>query len=94
MKQNNDIKKQEKQQQLINRNKETELYNEQLQKIKEEKKEIKKQIFLQQQLNELNILKKQLNKNKPIIQPMNQTMNQPIIKQLDRFNSTTCFFQN
>ena len=57
VKQNNDIKRQEKQQQLINKNKEAELYNEQLQKIKEEKKQIKKQIFLQQELNELNNLK-------------------------------------
>jgi len=98
VKQNNDIKRQEKQQQLINNNKQTELYNEQLQKIKEEKKEIKRQIFLQQELNELNNLKKHLNKNKPVIQPMNQQMNQPMSQpmnqQLDRFNSTTCFFQN
>jgi len=98
IKQNNDIKRQEKQQQLIDKNKETELYNEQLQKIKEEKKEIKRQIFLQQELNELNNLKKHLNKNKTVTQQKNQTtnqsMNQPIIKQHDRFNGTSCFFQN
>ena len=97
VKQNNDIKKQEKQQQLINKNKEAELYNKQLQKIKEEKKEIKKQIFLQQELNELNNLKKHLNKHTPVVKPINQTMsqamNQPIIKQHDRFN-TTCFFEH
>ena len=73
---------------------ETELYTEQLQKIKEEKRKIKREIFLQQELNELNNLKKHLNKNKPVIQPINQTtsqaMNPSIIKQHDRFN-TTCF---
>ena len=98
IKQNNDIKRHEKQKQLIDKNIETELYNEQLQKIKEEKRKIKKEIFLQQELNELNNLKKHLNKNKPVIQPMNQQMNQPMSQpmnqQLDRFNSTTCFFQN
>jgi hypothetical protein len=97
VKQNNDIKRQEKQQQLINKNKEAELYNKQLQKIKEEKKEIKRQIFLQQELNELNNLKKHLNKNKPVIQPViqitSQAMNPSIIKQHDRFN-TTCFFEH
>jgi len=98
IKQNNDIKRHEKQKQLINKIMETELYNEQIQKIKEEKRKIKREIFLQQELNELNNLKKHLNKNKPVIQPINQTtsqvMNQPIIKQHDRFNGTTCFFQN
>jgi len=98
IKQNNDIKRHEKQQQLINRNKETELYNEQVQKIKEEKRKIKRQIFLQQELNELNNLKKHLNKHTPVTQPINQTtnqsMNQTIIKQYDRFNGTSCFFQN
>ena len=51
-------------------------------------------------MNELINFKKHLNKNKPqpVIQPMNQTTNQPmnqaiIKKQLDRFN-TTCFFEN
>ena len=97
VKQNNDIKKQEKQQQLINKNMQTELYNEQVQKIKEEKKEIKRQIFLQQELNELNNLKKHLNKHTTVVQPINQTtsqaMNQTIIKQHDRFN-TTYFFEH
>ena len=97
VKQNNDIKKQEKQKQINDKNKETELYNEQLQKIKAEKKKIKKQLYLQQEINELNNLKKHLNKNKPqpVIQAINQTTNQPMnqpMKQLDRFN--TCFFQN
>jgi len=96
IKQNNDIKRHEKQKQLIDKNMETELYNEQLQKIKEEKRKIKREIILQQELNELNNLKKHLNKNKPVIQPMNQQMNQPMSQpmnqQLDRFNSTTCFF--
>ena len=58
---------------------------------------IKREIFLQQELNELNNLKKHLNKNKPVIQPINQTtnqaMNQTIIKQHDIFN-TTCFFEH
>ena len=47
VKQNNDIKKQEIQKKIIDKNKETELYNEQLKKIKEEKKEIEKQLYLQ-----------------------------------------------
>jgi hypothetical protein len=42
VKQNNDIKKQENQQQLFDKNKEAELYNEQVQKIKEEKRKIKR----------------------------------------------------
>ena len=53
VKQNNDIKKQEKQKQINDKNKQTELYNEQLQKIKAEKKKIKKQLYLQQEMNEL-----------------------------------------
>ena len=98
VKQNNDIKKQEKQKQINDKNKQTLLYNNQLKKIKEEKKEIKKQLYLQQEINELNNLKKHLNKNKPqpVIQAINQTTNQPMnqpMKQLDRFN-TTCFFEN
>ena len=75
IKQNNDIKRHEKQKQLINIIMETELYNEQLQKIKEEKRKIKREIFLQQELNELNNLKKHLNKNKTVTQQKNQTTN-------------------